>query len=465
MRNKKKTFLSLALAVAIGLSAGAGIITQKSSADDNLESFAQAQTATETITPKQYENFKQYNEGDLTPTNSFKSALSMPKDGESDSLYLKVNLPVRCRLDMYTKYISDNNSTSEIYGSLYNANGVKQNTDKVLDSGLYYYAVNTIANADKNPYWKVYAYYLPVGEELTEDGQKYIAYGKGDRLNKVLPEDTVGKITYAPGPTTYKFVAKTPGALFMELFDEYGNGEIRYTDDAEFALYDSKMKLIAKQPKERKSNYTLDNGTLNVLREWQDVIFNIKKKGTYYLKMTNYEGAFAYHMRFVKGLSVKALATVGTSAIFTASPSQIVKACMKDKNAYVGGTNNLYVSEPPLMAACITNLSYNKDRRTNIIKWGKVKTAQKYMIRRIYTYEKNKKTIRVQYKKKYTKKTYFKMTKKDMQGRKQIYVEIRPVRNGKFGPAIQLEKGSCVVVHNTKGKMTMSLASDWTPFH
>jgi hypothetical protein len=52
-----------------------------------------------------------------------------------------------------------------------------------------------------------------------------------------------------------------------------------------------------------------------------------------------------------------------------------------------------------------------------------------------------------------------------MQGRKQIYVEIRPVRNGKFGPSIQLEKGSCVVVRNTKGKITMSLAGDWTPFH
>lgn len=463
---KKKGILSFALAIAIGLSVGPGMIPQKVRAAEDLESFAQAQTATETITPKQYENFKQYNEGDLTPTNSIKSALSMPKDGESDSLYLKVNLPVRCRLDIYTKYISDNNSTSEIYGSLYNANGVKQNTDKVLDSGLYYYAVNTIANADENPYWKVYAYYLPVGEELNEAGQKYIAYGKRDRLNKVLPEDTVGKITYAPGPTTYKFVAKAPGALFMELFEEYGNGEIKYIDDAEFALYDSKMKLIAKQPNKLTSNYKIDNGTLNALREWQDVIFNVKKKGTYYLKMTNYKGSFAYHMRFVKGLSIKALATVGTETIFKGSPSQIVKICMKDKNAYIGGTNNLYVNEPPLMAACITNLS-DKDRRTNIIKWGKVKTAQKYMIRRIYIYEKNKKTVKVEYKKKYTKKTSFKMTKKDMEGRQYIYIEIRPVRNGKFGPTIQLaskKKGSCIIVKCEKGKMAMSLTNDGTPF-
>ena len=464
MRNKKKTFLSLALAVAIGLSAGAGIITQKSSADDNLESFAQAQTATETITPKQYENFKQYNEGDLTPIASIKSEETTPTLRKDVKLYLKINLPVRCKLNLYAKHVGDDNSGTEIEGTLYNASGVKQDRDKVLDAGLYYYAVSWLTNYDKNPYWKVYAYYLPVGEELTEDGQKYIAYGKGDRLNKVLPEDTVGKITYADGPTTYKFVAKAPGAVYMELFDEYGNGAIKYIDDAEFALYDSKMKLIAKQPS-KEEDYKLINGALNVSRTWQGVTFNVKKKGTYYLKMTNYEGAFAYHMRFVKGLSVKALESVGTLAIFTASPSQIVKECMKDKNAYWGGTNNLYVSEPPLMAACITNLSYNKDRRTNIIKWGKVKTAQKYMIRRIYTYMKNKKAIKVEYKKKYTKKTYFKMTKKDMQGRKQIYVEIRPVRNGKFGPSIQLEKGSCVVVHNTKGKITMSLISNWTPFH
>lgn len=459
---KKKGILSFALAIAIGLSVGPGMIPQKVYAAEDLESFAQAQTATETITPKQYENFKQYNEGDLTPTNSIKSALSMPKDGERDSLYLKINLPVRCRLDIYTKYIGDHNSSSEMYGSLYNANGVKQNTDKVLDSGLYYYAVSRTVNNYQNPYWKVYAYYLPVGEELTEDGQKYIAYGKGDRLNKVLSGDTVGKITYAPGPTTYKFVAKAPGAVYMEVFDEYGNGEIKYIDDAEFALYDSKMKLIAKQPN-KTEDYKLINGSLNLHRGWEGVAFNVKKKGTYYLKMTNYTGSFAYHMRFAKGLTIKAL--LETSAyIFADSPSKIVKGCMSDKKAYNAGTNNLYINEPPLMAACITNLSYNKDRRTNIIKWGKVKTAQKYMIRRIYTYEKNKKTIRVQYKKKYTKKTYYKMTKKDMQGRKQIYVEIRPVRNGKFGPAIQLEKGSCVVVRNTKGKMTMSLISNWTPF-
>lgn len=463
MRNKKKTFLSLALAVAIGLSAGAGIITQKSSADDNLESFAQAQTATETITPKQYENFKQYNEGDLTPTNSFKSAETVPTLDKDVSLHLKINIPVRCSLDIYAKYVGDNNSSDEIYGSLYNASGVKQDTHNVLEPGLYYYAAGRLSSYEENPVWKVYAHYLPVGEELTEDGQKYIAYGKGDRLNKVLPEDTVGKITYADGPTTYKFVAKAPGAVYMELFDEYGNGEIKYIEDAEFALYDSKMKLIAKQPN-KTEDYKRRNGTLNLDRVWEGVTFNVKKKGTYYLKMTNYKGAFAYHMSFAKGLSIKAL-MMTNAYILPANPSKIIKGCMK--YAYIGGTNNLYINEPPLMAACITNLS-DKDRKTNIIKWGKVKTAQKYMIRRIYTYEKNKKTVKVKYKKKYTKKTYFKMTKKDMQGRKQIYVEIRPVRNGKFGPTIQLaskRKGSCVVVRNTKGKITMSLTNDGTPFH
>lgn len=463
MRNKKKTFLSLALAVAIGLSAGAGIITQKSSADDNLESFAQAQTATETITPKQYENFKQYNEGDLTPTNSIKSALSMPKDGESDSLYLKVNLPVRCRLDMYTKYISDNNSTSEIYGSLYNANGVKQDTHNVLEPGLYYYAVNTIANADKNPYWKVYAYYLPVGEELTEDGQKYIAYGDGDRLNKAIPRCTTGKISYADGSTTYKIVAKDPGAVYMEVFDEYGKGEIEYLDGAKFALYDSKMKLIGKEPSQTE-DYKLSNGSLNINHFFQGVAFNLKKKGTYYLKMTNYTGSFAYHMRFLKGATCKLICASPLDFIFTKSPSQLINGYLKNKSSvYWGGSNNLYINEPPLMAVNITNLSY-KDRKTNIIRWKKVKTAQKYLIRRVYDYHKNGKLAVKEYKKKYTKKTYFKMTKKDMEGRKLLYVDIRPVRNGKIGTVD--EGHTChVAVFNNKGKMAMSLTSNGTPFH
>lgn len=462
---KKKGILSLALAIAIGLSVGPSIIPQKVHAEEDLENFARAQTAMETITPKQYENFKQYNEESArTPTNSFKSTETVPTLDKDVSLYLKINIPVRCNLDIYAKYVGDNNSSGEIYGSLYNANGVKLDTHKVLEPGLYYYAARRLSSYEENPVWKVYAYYLPVGEQLTVAGQRYIAYGKGDRLNKALPGDTVGKITYAPGPTTYKFVAKAPGAVYMEVFEEYGNGEIRYIEDANFTLYDSKMKLIAKQSNET-SYYKFNNGTLNLDRGWEGVAFNVKKKGTYYLKMTNYEGPFAYHMCFAKGLTIKAL--LATSAyIFTASPSQIVKGCTKDKNgAYWCGTNNLYINEPPLMGASITNLIYDKDRRTNIIKWGKVKTAQKYMIRRIYTYEKNKKTIKVEYKKKYTKKTSFKMTKKDMEGRQYIYIEIRPVRNGKFGPTIiQSGKGSRVIARYAKGKMTMSLSSDGTPF-
>lgn len=460
---KKKGILSFALAIAIGLSVGPGMIPQKVHAAEDLESFAQAQTATETITPKQYENFKQYNEGDLTPTNSFKSEETVPTLDKDVSLHLKINIPVRCNLDLYAKYVGDNNSSSEIYGSLYNANGVKQDTHNVLEPGLYYYAARRLSSYEENPVWKVYAYYLPVGEELNETGQKYIAYGKGDRLNKVLPQDTVGKITYADGSTTYKIVAKDPGAVYMEVFDEYGKGEIEYLDGAKFALYDSKMKLIGKEPSQTE-DYKLSNGSLNINHFFQGVAFNLKKKGTYYLKMTNYTGSFAYHMRFLKGATCKLICASPLDFIFTKSPSQLINRYLKNKSSvYWGGSNNLYINEPPLMAVNITNLSY-KDRKTNIIRWKKVKTAQKYLIRRVYDYHKNGKLAVKEYKKKYTKKTYFKMTKKDMEGRKLLYVDIRPVRNGKIGTVD--EGHTChVAVFNNKEKMTMCLTSNGTPFH
>jgi hypothetical protein len=432
MRNKKKTFLSLALAVAIGLSAGAGIITQKSSADDNLESFAQAQTATETITPKQYENFKQYNEMSArTPTNSFKSAETVPTLDKDVSLHLKINIPVRCSLDIYAKYVGDNNSSDEIYGSLYNASGVKQDTHNVLEPGLYYYAAGRLSSYEENPVWKVYAHYLPVGEELTEDGQKYIAYGQGDRLNKVLPWNTVGKITYAPGPTTYKFVAKAPGCVYLDMFDEGTKGILsRPCDDANFTLYDSKMKVIGKTRGPYSDDRKATSGALAIDQIYQGVAFNVKKKGTYYLKMSGYTGSYAYHMRFLKGLTTKIAMAYDMPALYTATPAQLVNRYLKDKSAvYADGSNNLYINEPPLEGINVTNLG-KSEKRTNIVKWKKVKTAQKYLIRRFYY--KNHKTVEL--KKKYTKKPYYKVTKKDMSGHNAIEVHFHPVRNKEIGP-------------------------------
>lgn len=440
---RRKGILSLVLAVIIGLSASIGTITQKVFADENFESFAMAQTAMETITPKRYENFKQVNEMSArSPTNSFKSVLSMPKDGERDSLYLKVNIPVRCSLDIYTTYISDDNSSDEMDGSLYNANGVKQDTHNVLEPGLYYYALSLLTNCDENPIWKVYAYYLPVGEELTETGQKYTAYGKSDRLNKVLPQDTIGKITYAPGPTIYKFVAKQPGFVYMEIFDEYGNGDIKYIEDNKFTLYDSKMKVIQKE--ENDDGYKLDSGMLELDHAWQGVSFNVKKKGTYYLKMTGYKGTFAYHIRFLKGLSVKAV--VDTRSIFEDTPAQLVRKYLKDKSlVYSDGSNNLYINEPPLIGVTLLNSTVLKS--TDTIKWKKVKTAQKYLIRRYYS---NKKHKVVHLKNKYTKKTYYKVTKKDMAGNDYIEVMIHPVRNGEIGPGGH-SSCDCIVIYK-KGK-------------